>query len=58
MPKQSKSKLVFDKELGDYYSEPKVVISGGTKLRNGKTYYSEALIRAEFESKLEQLLKK
>ena len=58
MPKKSQYKLVFDKELGDYYTEPKVTISGGTKLRNGKTYYSEALIRAEFESKLEQLLKK
>jgi len=58
MPKKAQYKMVFDKELGDYYSEPKVSISGGTKLRNGKIYYSEALIRAEFESKLALLLKK
>jgi|TARA_R110001592_G_scaffold18564_7_gene76902 hypothetical protein len=58
MPKKIQYKMVFDKSLGDYYSEPKVVISGGTKLRNGKIYYSETLIRAEFESKLALLLKK
>ena len=58
MPKQSKQKLVFDVELGDYYSEPSVIIKGGIKLRNGKIYYSEALIRAEFETQLLKLLKK
>jgi hypothetical protein len=58
MPKQSNKKLVFDVELGDYYSEPSVIIKGGTKLRNGKIYYSEALIRAEFETQLLKLLKK
>jgi len=58
MPKSNKTKLVFDHELGDYYSEPTVIIKGGIKLRNGKIYYSEALIRAEFETQLLKLLKK
>ena len=58
MPRQQKKKLVFDSDMGDYYSEVTVYIKGGEKIRQGKTYYSEALIRAEFERALQLLIKK